>query len=138
VIARDLMTYNPVTVSADASVAEAAEILHEMDIRHLPVVDKGALVGILSDRDLRHIDEQLLAGVEGPGAVDARRAVPVARVMSTDVIAVDQETNVGEVIGILIETKIGAVPVIDRHTRQLVGIVSYIDVLRAIQDMVED
>jgi acetoin utilization protein AcuB len=138
VIARDLMTYNPVTVAADASVAEAVEILRELDIRHLPVVQGGVLVGILSDRDLRQIDEQLLSSMNAPGAASLRRTTAVARIMSSDVIAVHPDTEVTEVIGILIETKIGAVPVIERASRELVGIVSYIDVLRAVQDMVED
>jgi acetoin utilization protein AcuB len=132
------MTYNPATVAATASVAEAIEILRELDIRHLPVVQDGVLVGILSDRDLRQIDEQLLSGMGKPGTADLPRSTPVVRIMSSDVIAVHPDTDVTEIIGILIETKIGAVPVIERASRELVGIVSYIDVLRAVQDMVED
>jgi acetoin utilization protein AcuB len=132
------MTYNPATVDANASVAEAVEILRELDIRHLPVVQDGVLVGILSDRDLRQVDEQLLSGIGKPGTADLRRSTAVVRIMSSDVIAVHPDTHVTEIIGILIETKIGAVPVIERSTRELVGIVSYIDVLRAVQDMVED
>jgi acetoin utilization protein AcuB len=132
------MTYNPVTVSAHASVMEAAEILRDMDIRHLPVVEDGALVGMLSDRDLRGLDADIMLDVEDPESLRLARAVPVVRVMSPNVIAVDAETELSELIGVLIETKIGAIPVVEGSTRRLVGIVSYIDVLRALQDMIED
>ena len=50
-IARDLMTANPVTVDPKASIAEAWDLMREMAIRHVPVVQDGALVGMLSDRD---------------------------------------------------------------------------------------
>ncbi len=136
--ARDVMTENPVTVSAEATVAEAAEILRDLEIRHLPVVQNGVLVGILSDRDLRDLDARLLLDVEDPEAARARFSVPVVRVMSADVIAVDPETELCELIGIMIETKVGAIPIIDTATRELLGIVSYIDVLRAVQDIVPD
>ena len=132
------MTENPVTVSAEATVAEAAEILRDLEIRHLPVVQNGVLVGILSDRDLRDLDARLLLDIEDPEVVRARFSAPVVRVMSADVIVVDPETDLSEVIGIMIETKVGAIPIIDPATRELLGIVSYIDVLRAVQDILTD
>jgi CBS domain-containing protein len=48
----DIMTKNPVTVSADATVHHCMEIMTEGRFRHLPVVDKGRVVGILSIGDL--------------------------------------------------------------------------------------
>ena len=136
--ARDIMTANPVTVSEQATVAEAADLLRDLAIRHLPVVRGGALVGILSDRDLGALDLWTPAGVEDLKALRARRATPVLRVMSADVVSVDPETGVGEIIAAMIETKIGAVPVVDPATQEVVGIVSYVDVLRAVQDLVEE
>jgi CBS domain-containing protein len=57
----------------------------------------------------------------------------VLRVMSTDVVSVDPETAVGEIIAAMIEARIGAVPVVDPATQEVIGIVSYVDVLRAVQ-----
>jgi CBS domain-containing protein len=131
------MTPNPVTVTSTATLAEVAEILRDMDIRHLPVVRNGALVGIVSDRDLKGVDmPELFEG--GVVSFKARLAEPVDRVMNPDVIFVDQETDLSEVVSLMIETKVGAVPVIDAATREVIGIVSYIDVLRAVQDILED
>ena len=136
--ARDIMTANPVIVNEQATVAEAADLLRDLAIRHLPVVRGGALVGILSDRDLGALDLWTPAGVEDLEALRARRATPVLRVMSTDVVSVDPETAVGEIIAAMIEARIGAVPVVDPATQEVIGIVSYVDVLRAVQDLVEE
>jgi acetoin utilization protein AcuB len=50
--AGDLMTTNPVTVSPTATIADAWDLMTGLEIRHLPVLEKGKLVGIVSDRDL--------------------------------------------------------------------------------------
>jgi acetoin utilization protein AcuB len=136
--ARDIMTPNPVTVSVQATVAQAAETLRDLAIRHLPVVRGGALVGILSDRDLAALENWTPGDLEDVEALRARGATPVSRVMSTDVSAVDPETPVGEIISTMIEGRIGAVPVVDPGTGQVVGIVSYVDILRAVQGLIED
>jgi len=126
--AGELMTAFPVTVTSQATVAEALDLMRDMDIRHLPVVDGGALVGMLSDRDLAYLNVGALL-------TDRRElATPVIKVMRPDVICVGPETDVTEVIELLLEHKIGAVPVIRPGTQAVVGIVSYIDVLRAVQE----
>ncbi|MBW1904578.1 MAG: CBS domain-containing protein, partial [Deltaproteobacteria bacterium] len=51
-LAKDVMTENPVTATELMSVAEALGLLYELDVRHLPVVRGRELVGIISDRDL--------------------------------------------------------------------------------------
>jgi len=55
-------------------------------------------------------------------------------VMQTDVISVNAEADVGEVIEVMLDHKVGAVPVVDPGAEHLVGIVSYEDVLRAAQE----
>ncbi len=52
-IANELMTRDPITVESDAMIREARMLMWENDLRHIPVVDDGALIGMLSDRDLR-------------------------------------------------------------------------------------
>jgi len=133
-----LMTTHPVTVTIEATIAEALDLMRDLDIRHLPVVERGALVGMLSDRDLVHLD--VGASLTDAGANKLRRelSAPVVKAMSSDVIYVDPETDVSEVVALFLEHKIGAVPVVLPDTRIAVGIVSYIDVLRAVQDALEE
>jgi acetoin utilization protein AcuB len=118
VTARDLMTASPVVVDRAATIRVALERLQSLDVRHLPVVDtEGALIGMVSDRDLR-------AHMLAP-SLDAL----VSSIMTTDVISVDLDADAAEIIDLMLDHKIGAVPVIDADG-ELVGIVSYVDVLR--------
>ncbi len=137
-IARDLMTPNPLTVTPQASIAEAWDVIGELAVRHIPVVENGALVGMLSDRDLARVDIAKVLRVEGADALREELETPIVEVMTSDVISVQPETGVGEVISLLLEHKIGAVPVVEPGTREVLGIISYVDVLRALQDLVEE
>jgi len=137
-IARDLMTPNPLTVTPQVSIAEAWDVMRELAVRHVPVVEDGVLVGMLSDRDLAQVS---IARVLKPEEADALREelkTPIIEVMTSDVISVEPDTEVSEVIGLLLEHKIGALPVVEPGTREVLGIISYVDVLRALQDLVED
>ncbi len=117
----DVMTADPVTVDVGVSLQRAFAVLDELDVRHLPVVEEGRLAGILSDRDLREVR----------ALVNERRehTPRVADLMSADVVSVHPETDLLEVIQLMLEEKFGAVPVVDDDDR-VIGIVSYVDLLR--------
>jgi acetoin utilization protein AcuB len=138
VTARDLMTANPATVTPQASITEVWDLMRELEVRHVPVVQGGALVGMLSDRDLAALDIARMLAVEGSDVLRGELATPITNVMSSDVIFVEPETEVSDVVGLLLEHKVGALPVIRPDTREVVGIISYIDVLRALQDRLEE
>ncbi len=131
---RDAMSDNPLVVRPEASLGDAAEIMLERGFRHLPVVEGGALVGMLSDRDLRSLIAPRLADAEALDALRARYETPVSEVMVPDVEAIDPESSLGEAIDRLLEAKVGALPVVDPGTGELLGILSYVDVLRALRE----
>ena len=133
--ARDLMTPNPATVTRQSMIAEALDIMRELDVRHVPVVHDGVLVGMLSDRDVAHIDVVRLLANEGADVLRRELAAPVLTVMRSGVIFVEPEDDMNDVVELLIENKIGAVPVARPDTREVVGIVSYIDALGALRDL---
>jgi CBS domain-containing protein len=122
----DIMTDNVRYVEVDDPLREAVVAMHDLDVRHVPVLDEGELVGILSDRDLRAYEARLSEETE---RTIARMEIPVSEVMNTDMQVVGPESELADVIDLMLEHKIGAVPVVDPSTRELVGIVSYIDVL---------
>ncbi len=131
-LARDLMTEDPVRILDDRSLREAEHLMREYDMRHLPVVDDaGVLVGMLSDRDLRSfIPFDAQNGVPDLEAIQ-KRSEPVTAAMQPDPICVTPEDEIGSIIDLMVEWKIGAVPVIEGGSDHLVGIISYVDVLRA-------
>ncbi|WP_437899889.1 CBS domain-containing protein [Sorangium sp. So ce124] len=128
-----LMTETPRTVRVDDPIGEAVDVLQTTDFRHLPVVDElGELVGMLSDRDLRGLQ---LPCAEDTAAVDAalqKARVPVSMMMmSSNVVSVGPDADVTELMELMVDNKIGAVPVVDGEGA-LLGIVSYVDVFRGI------
>ena len=128
--AHDLMTEDPTTIPMTATVRDAVRLLQALDVRHLPVVDEsGALVGMLSDRDLRGLSFPEVIGAEYLGTIQTALDATVSSIMSSDVVSVDLEADAAEIIDQMIDLKIGAVPVVDTDNT-LVGIISYIDVLR--------
>jgi CBS domain-containing protein len=138
VTARELMTVNPMTATPESTIAEVWDLMREGDIRHIPVVQDGALVGMVSDRDLAHLNVARLLTVEGAEGLRRELATPIVEVMSSDVISVELETDLADVVDLLLENKVGALPVIRPDTREVEGIVSYIDVLRALQGLLAE
>ena len=132
--AAELMTPDPVTVTPQASIAEVWDLMRDLDIRHVPVLERGTLVGMVSDRDIAHLNLTAVLTLDGGTALRDELATPVIRVMRSDVIAIETETELGDAIALLIEHKVGALPVVRPDSRELVGILSYIDVLRAYQE----
>ena len=124
------MTTSPVVVRESASIGEAWDVLRRLDIRHLPVVNaERELVGIVSDRDFTTppaapgVAE--LLGNQAP-SLDA----PIGSIMTGAPISIEREDDVREAMELMLDNKIGAVPVVGPDG-DVVGIVSYLDVLRA-------
>lgn len=125
----EIMTREPETIRPNNTVAEALRKLRVLDVRHLPVVNEDhELVGMISDRDLRGVPLEM--------EVAGRQTVPlettVSTLMSSDVLSVELETPLAECIDLMLDEKVGALPVVDDRG-VLVGIVSYIDLLREFQ-----
>ena len=126
-IASELMTADPATVRDSAKVTEAVRIFQALDIRHLPVVNaQRELIGMLSDRDLRGLALPHMLNSEWLGTIQTALEARVSSLMSSDALSVDTEAEVTEIIDLMLDNKIGAVPVVDAENK-LVGIVSYVD-----------
>jgi CBS domain-containing protein len=129
----DLMSRNVMTIGASDSCLEAVARMHGARVRHLPVVSaEGGLIGIVTDRDLRHhlFAPRVIRDV-GSIAVDVLlKAVPVSEVMSSPVMSVPAKADVVEAARIMLEDKVGSLPVVEGG--KVVGIVTETDVLRQI------
>jgi CBS-domain-containing membrane protein len=139
----DIMTKNPVSAEASDTVRSVLATLLEMDVRHLPVLDEGQLVGIVSDRDLRNVQmpffEDNSDEADDSALSTTRQRLleqPISAIMSSDVLSVDPETDLADAVDLMIEHRVGAIPVVSPDTDDLVGIVSYIDVLKAARESI--
>jgi len=127
------MTRDPVAVSPGQSLAEALRLTREHRIRHLPVVEGGEVVGIVSDRDIRLALPSPLAAADPEGARFVRDT-PVSAIMAREVITVGPWDAVEDAARLLHRHRIGALPVVDAHGR-LLGILSETDVLHAFVEL---
>jgi acetoin utilization protein AcuB len=127
----ELMTPSPRTLDVTATVRDAVVLMNELDVRHLPVMDEGDLVGIISDRDVK---SALGAEATDVDAYARQLDSPVSRLMSSYVITVGPEDELGDAIDVMLENRLGNVPVIAEDPPTLVGVLSYVDILRAARD----
>ncbi len=133
-IVEEIMTANPERADVSDSIRDVLFRLIEQDVRHLPIVDDGELIGMISDRDLRAFTMPLANEFDPVNTTDRRFEAAISTLMQGDVISVNPETEVEEVIDIMLDQKVGAVPVTDALTGVLVGIISYIDIIRAARE----
>jgi acetoin utilization protein AcuB len=127
------MTRDPVAVSPAQSLADALRLTREHRVRHLPVVDNGEVVGIVSDRDIRLAMPSPLTEPD-PGRADFLAATPIHSVMSRSVITVGPYDAVEDAAQLMDRHHIGALPVVDAHGG-LLGILSETDVLHAFVEL---
>jgi len=132
-LVRDLMTNDPVTVSPEDSLETAMAAMVDHRIRELPVMEDGALAGILTERDLK-----MALGPDARrmrlDAIDPRQLDgAVDWFMTRGVETVTASASIGEATDKLLELRIGALPVVDDEG-ELVGILSVTDVLRAARE----
>lgn len=118
------MTMMPKTIGLDQSLANAEKIMNELKIRHLPVLDKGKLVGVLSHRDIKIVTS--FKDVD-PAEVTVEEAC------SLDPYIAAPEAKLNNVVEMMASHKYGCVLVVDSN--KLVGIFTWVDALRAMGEL---
>lgn len=113
------MTMQPWTIRSDATLEQARALMREHGIRHLPVLDAGKLVGILSERDV------LTSGAAGDGAAETL----VESAMTVEVYTAHCDDALDEVLDEMGEHKYGSVVVRDRRDH-VTGIFTAVDALQ--------
>jgi acetoin utilization protein AcuB len=126
---RELMTGAPITVAPDTPVFEARQIMLRERIRHLLVTESRRLMGIVTDRDIRlNLPSQATSlSVWEMNYLLAR--LTVDQVMTRSVIIIGPDLDARDAARLMLEHKIGALPVLDGE--HLIGIITETDVLRA-------
>ncbi len=119
---RRFMTPTPVTIGREQSLEEAHKRMQEHNIRHLPVLDGGRIVGILSDRELELVEN--LPGVDA-------HTTKVEEAMIDSPYTVEPDAPLRDVITFMAEHKYGTAVVAADDGRALLGIFTTIDALTA-------
>jgi len=117
-----IMTKNPIHITPDKRVGQALKLIQKHNIRHLPVMKEGQMVGWITSRDLREV---LLASM--------LEKITVADVMVKDPVKVSPDTSVEEAARLIHENKIGGMPVMEGE--RLVGVITMLDLISAFLTM---
>ncbi|MBN2419970.1 MAG: CBS domain-containing protein [Deltaproteobacteria bacterium] len=143
--AKDVMTINPITVTPDMEIINAAKTLLENRINGVPVIEKGKLVGILCQSDL--ISQQkkfpmpsvftfldgfipLQSNKDIEKTVKKIAATVVRDAMTPDPVTVNPGTDIEEIAGLMIDKNFHTIPVVEKN--KLVGIIGKEDILRTL------
>lgn len=126
-LVRDVMQTNVVTVTPKTTLPEALRLVQQRRIRHLPVVEKGELIGIISDRDLKRAMAPSATTLEVPELNFLLDQLSAAEIMTRTVITIAPTVPVEEAARLMVKEKISALPVTEGI--RLIGIVTETDVL---------
>ncbi len=124
----EVMTRKVVTIGENDTLEKLEEGMSRFHFRHLPVVEKGKLVGLVTHRDLLHAASSFLSE-----AAEARNAIirqqPAKTIMHTDVVTVSPDDSLLEAARLMWDAKLGCLPVVDKDD-QVVGIVTEADFIK--------
>jgi CBS domain-containing protein len=121
-----------ITVNLAMPLSEALALMREYDVRRLPVVlDTGELLGMITQGDIRGADVMRTAGLDPVDIADALRRIKVHEIMSEPALSVTADTGLREAALLMIENKIGGLPVVDENNT-VIGIITESDLFEAL------
>ncbi len=129
-LVKDSMTREVVVLSPETTAGEALALCRERRIRHLPVLEAGLLVGIVSDRDLR----SAAPGLGDPTRAAALEKIRVSEAMTRDVATTRLDDPIEEAANRMREKRIGCLPVMEDE--RLVGVLTSSDVMEALVQLI--
>jgi acetoin utilization protein AcuB len=123
---REHMTPSPLVIGPISSLSKAVKLMRDNHVRHLPVVDGGRVVGVLSQRDIL-----IMESLPGVNPTEVR----VEEAMVRDVFTAGPDAPLGEVIETMIDRKLGSTIVCEGD--RVLGVFTTIDALRALHALLE-
>lgn len=135
-LVRDIMTHDPITVEVDARLSEAAAMMRQHDVQHLPVTRSGELRGVMSERDLHDAVPSVNMMPDPAAREHFLTLTRVYKVANMEPVTVRLETTVLHAIRSLRRLRAGCLPVVDKD-RSLVGIVTSGDFISLLQRILE-
>jgi acetoin utilization protein AcuB len=125
---RDIMLTDPVTASTGARLPELLRLLQRHGFRHVPIVEAGKLVGIVSDRDIKQSMTSAALSTEGKGREHLLGELMAGDIMTRRLVTIGPSAGVEEAARLMVEHRVSALPVTEAD--RLLGIVTETDILR--------
>jgi CBS domain-containing protein len=132
-VVRKIMMGSPVTLTPDDTLDLANDVISLGRIRHIPVVEDGKLVGLLSERDLIGAAANRIFGLKQKSRSALLKGELVKNIMKKRVVTVTPDTPIKDAARLMADKKIGCVPVMSDGT--LVGLVTTTNILRYLESI---
>ena len=128
------MTKNPVTVSPDANIAEASELMKKEKVHRLPVLDKDKnLVGVISEKDILFASPSPASSLSIHEMAYLLSKLTVRKLMTKDPVTITKDTTVEEAARLMVDQDLSCLPVVENG--KLVGIVSKSDMFKILLEL---
>jgi len=120
-----------ITVDADDSMLDATKLLKEHNIRHLPVLEKGKLVGVITDRDLKRAAPSDATALEAHELLYLIANIKVREIMTKNPITVPYNFTIEEAAELLLQARISGMPVVDKDG-DVIGTITQTDLFKVL------
>jgi acetoin utilization protein AcuB len=130
-LVKDWMSQEVITIDVTATLQDAINVMMEHDISILPVMDSGKLVGIVTDRDVKHASPSDACLLDFQNIMYHVARLQIGSIMTPDPITVSPDLTLEEAAEILMHNHISGVPVVDANGK-LQGIITKNDVFAAL------
>jgi acetoin utilization protein AcuB len=125
------MSSNVIMLNADDSMLDATKLMKEHKIRRLPVLEKGKLVGIVTDRDLKRASPSDATALEAHELLYLIANIQVREIMTKNPISVPYDYTIEEAAEILLQAKISGMPVVDKDG-EVIGMITQTDLFKVL------
>ncbi len=127
---QDWMTADPITAPPTMTLPEALQVMARHNIRRLPIVEKGKLVGMVTRGDLRGAQPSRATSLSIFELHYLVGRITLAEIMTRDPLTVNDDTTVQDAARLMLQRKISGLPVM--HQGKLVGIITESDIFRLV------
>ncbi len=127
-LVRDYMTADPTTLGPDEPLLQAVLTIRSLSIRHVPIMEDGQLVGLITDRDIGRASPSILSRTSEEEYNEVFQKNQIRRVMAKNPTSISPDALLGDAVTLMRENKWGCLPVVEND--KLVGILTMTDVIR--------
>ena len=135
-LVRDLMTTDLTTLREDEVLLDATLIFARSSLRHIPIVNGKKLVGIVTERDLKHYTPSILSGIPPEEYNRLMETTPVSKIMTRSLVTIESGKTVYEAAHLLYDRRIGCLPVVENG--ELKGILTTSDMLKVLLQLLRE
>ena len=134
---QEIMTANPISARPSTPIGEVAATLRREHIHHMPIVQEGRVVAFVSENEIFSYELPEEHRVLKQELESKRLNVPVSIITQDEFISVSPDLDISELIDIMLDDQLTAVPVVDPDTSALLGVVSYVELMRVVKSLID-